>query len=51
MIGIRTALILFALLGVASFVFLTGLGRYFCLIIVAGLAAKAIVHHYRKRFD
>jgi uncharacterized membrane protein len=51
MIGIRTALILFGLLAAASFVCLTGLARYFCLIIVAGLAAKAIVHHYRKRFE
>lgn len=51
MIGIRTALILFAVLTVASFVLLKGLALYFCLIIVGGLAAKAVVHYYRKRLD
>lgn len=51
MIGIRTALILFALLAGASFLLLKGLALYFALIIVAGLAAKAVVHYYRKRLD
>lgn len=51
MIGIRTALLLFALLALACFLVLKGVPRYFCLIIVGGLAAKAIVHHYRKRLE
>ena len=51
MIGLRTALILFALLALASWFALTGLARAFCLLIIGGLAAKAVVHYYRKRLE
>jgi hypothetical protein len=51
MIGIKTALILFVLLIGVSFVTLKGVPRYFCLIIVGGLAAKAVIHYYRKRLE
>ncbi len=51
MIGIKTALVLFAILFAASFFALKGLPRYFCWIIIGGLAAKAVVHYYRGRLD
>lgn len=51
MIGIKTALLLFALLVAVSILTLKGLPRYFCLIIVGGLAAKAVIHYYRKRLE
>ena len=51
MIGIKTALVLFALLFIGSFFALHGTARYFCWIIIGGLAAKAVVHHYRSRLQ
>lgn len=51
MIGLKTALVLFALLFAGSFFALKGPARYFCWIIIGGLAAKAVVHYYRSRME
>lgn len=51
MIGIKTAMILFALLFMGSFWALKGPARYFCWIIIGGLAAKALLYHYRSRIE
>jgi hypothetical protein len=49
MIGIKTAIVLFAVLFGLSFVVLKGPARYLCLIVIGGLAAKSVVHYYRGR--
>ena len=50
-IGLRTALILYALLVVASFATLKGTALFIALVIVLGLAAKSYVHHLRGRME
>lgn len=51
MIGIRAALILFAVLIVASCLTLKGPALVIALLIVGALAAKAIVHYFRRRIE
>ncbi len=51
MIGIRTALILYALLVIASLVTLKGTPLALALIIVIALAVKSYVHHLRSRLE
>jgi hypothetical protein len=51
MIGIRTALVLYGLLVVASILTLKGIALALALIIVLGLAVKSYVHHLRSRLD
>lgn len=50
-IGIRTAMILFAVLAVLAAVTLKGVALWIALVIVLGLAAKAFVHHLRSRIE
>ncbi|MBV9301653.1 MAG: hypothetical protein JOY62_07960 [Acidobacteriaceae bacterium] len=51
LIGIRTALTLYAvLIGFAVFT-LRGVPLYIALLIILGLAAKAFLHHLRKRLE
>ncbi len=50
-IGFRTAMALFALLAAVSFAALKGIALAFALIVIAGLAAKAWVHHLRSRIE
>jgi hypothetical protein len=49
MIGIKTAIFFFAVLTALSFLLLKGPARYLCLIVIAGLAAKSVIHYYRGR--
>jgi len=51
MIGIRTALALYAALIAACFLTLKGASRYLALLIVVGLAAKSVVHYFRSRLE
>lgn len=51
MISIRTALILYGLLTVASVLTLHGTPLALALIVVLGLAAKTYVHHLRSRLE
>lgn len=48
-IGLRTALILYALLIVAAFFALKGAGLAIAVLVVFLLAAKSFVHHLRRR--
>jgi hypothetical protein len=50
-IGIRTAMVLYALLLVAAFATLKGTALYVALIIVLGIAAKTYLHHVRRRLE
>lgn len=50
-IGIKTAMILFALLAVFAFASLKGPALYVALLIVLLLAAKAFVHYLRGRIE
>ena len=50
-IGIRTALVLYALLVLAAFATLKGTPLFIALVIVLGLAAKTDVHHLRRRLE
>jgi hypothetical protein len=50
-IGLRTALALYALLVVAAFATLKGTALVIALIIVGGIAAKTYVHHLRSRTE
>lgn len=50
-IGIRTALILFAVLIAASCLALRGTALVIALLIVGALAAKSIVHYFRGRIE
>jgi len=50
-IGIKTAMILFALLAAFAFASLKGPALYVALLIVLLLAAKAFVHHLRGRIE
>jgi hypothetical protein len=51
MIGFRTAMILFGVLAAVAFTTLKGAALWFALLIVLGLAAKALVHHLRSRVE
>ena len=51
MIGIRAALILFAVLIAASCLALKGAALVIALLIVGALAAKSIVHYLRGRIE
>ncbi len=50
-IGIRTAMVLYALLLVAAFATLKGTALYIALIIVVGIAVKTYLHHLRSRIE
>jgi hypothetical protein len=50
-IGIRTAMVSYALLLVAAFATLKGTALYVALIIVLGIAAKTYLHHLRDRLE
>ena len=50
-IGLKTAMILYALLVGASFATLKGVARAIALIIVFGLAVKSYLHYLRSRID
>jgi hypothetical protein len=50
-ISIRTALILFAVLTAASCFALKGPALVIALLIIGALAAKAIVHYFRRRIE
>lgn len=50
-IGITTAMVLFAVLATFAFATLKGPALYIALLIVLALAAKAFVHHLRSRIE
>jgi hypothetical protein len=50
-IGIRTAIILFAVLAIAAWATLKGSALWIALLIVFALAIKAFVHHLRSRIE
>ncbi len=50
-IGIRTAMVLYALLLVAAFATLKGTALYVALIIVLGIATKTYLHYLRSRLE
>ncbi|MBV8834394.1 MAG: hypothetical protein JO217_00415 [Acidobacteriaceae bacterium] len=50
-IGFRTALILYAVLAIAALASLKGTFLALALIIILGLAAKSVIHHYRERLE
>jgi hypothetical protein len=50
-IGLRTALLLYAALVVFAFLTLTGSARIIALLIVGALVAKSIIHYYRDRME
>jgi hypothetical protein len=50
-IGIRIAMVLYALLLIAAFATLKGTALYIALIIVLGIAAKTYLHHLRRRLE
>ncbi len=49
LIGIRTALLLYALLLAGAGLFLKGNVRLVMLVVILGLLAKSFVHHLRSR--
>ena len=51
MIGLRTALILYALLIAAACFVLKGLALAITVVVVLALAAKSLVYHLRRRMD
>ncbi len=51
MIGLRTALILYALLVTAACFALKGVALAIAIIVVLALAAKSLVHHLRGRIE
>jgi hypothetical protein len=50
-LGLRTALLLYAVLVVLAFFTLTGTARSLTLLIVGALVAKSIIHYYRDRME
>jgi hypothetical protein len=50
-IGIRTAMVLYALLLVAAFATLKGTALYITLIIVLGIAVKTYLHYLRSHIE
>ena len=51
LIGIRTALVLYAALVIFALVTLKGKFLYFALLIVFAVAAKTFLHHLRSRIE
>jgi hypothetical protein len=51
MIGLRTAMLLFAVLAAIAFATLKGPALYIILLILLALAVKAWVHHLRRGLD
>jgi len=50
-IGIRIALVLYAVLLIAAFATLKGTALYIALIIVLGVAIKTYLHHLRDHIE
>ena len=50
-IGPKTAIVLYTLLIVASFLFLKRTALYLALLIIIGLALKSLVDYLRRRMD
>jgi hypothetical protein len=50
-IGLRTALILYGLLGIAALATLKGTALAVALLVVVALAAKSYLHHLRSRVE
>lgn len=50
-IGLRTALMLYAVLVVLAFLTLKGTARTLTLLIVGALVAKTVIHFYRDRIE
>jgi hypothetical protein len=50
-IGLRTALVLYAVLVILAFVVVKGAARTLILLIVGALVAKTIIHYYRDRLE
>ncbi len=50
-IGLRTALILYAVLGVLAVLTLKSAARTLTLLIVGALVAKTVIHFYRDRIE
>ena len=50
-IGLRTALALYAVLVMLSFLTVKGNARILTLLIVGGLAAKSLIHYFRDRME
>jgi hypothetical protein len=51
LIGLRTAMILYAILVIASFATLKGIALAIALIVVFALAVKSYVHYLRGRIE
>lgn len=51
MIGIRTAMLLYALLVAIAFVVLKGTALAVGLVIILGIAAKTVVHYLRRKIE
>jgi hypothetical protein len=50
-IGLRTALLLYAALVILAVTTLKGAARTVTLLIVGALVAKSVIHYYRDRMD
>jgi hypothetical protein len=50
-IGLRTALLLYAVLVILAFLTLKGAARTLTLLIVGALVTKSIIHYYRDRME
>ncbi|MFL6414172.1 MAG: hypothetical protein ACJ74Y_00660 [Bryobacteraceae bacterium] len=50
-IGLRTALVLYAVLVILAFVTVKGTARLLTLLIVGALVVKSIIHYYRDRIE
>ncbi len=51
LVGPKTAILLYVLLVLASFLTLRGTPLYLALVIVVGLAVKSFVHYLRSRME
>ncbi len=51
LIGVKTATILYTVLGAAAFATLRGKALVVALIIVLGLAAKSYLHYWKEKQD
>lgn len=50
LLGLRTGLVLYGILILASFLLLRGTGRIFCLLIVGALLVKSVIYYLRSRW-
>jgi hypothetical protein len=50
-IGLRTALLLYAVLVLVAILTLKGTARTLTLLVVGALVAKSIIHYYRDRIE